>query len=219
MPDPSLPAHEEALLRLAALVDSSDDAIIGKTLDGVITSWNTAAERMFGYTASEAVGQHITLIIPKERRREEDDVIARIRRGERLSHFETVRRRKDEQLVEVSLSVSPVRDAHGDVVGASKVARDISERRALDQLRRTLFEHEKAARAEAEALNRSKNQFLPTLSHQLGNPLNSVYGWSRMLETGRLDPGATTRATQGTLRGAEAQAQLIEDLFDVSRVI
>ena len=126
--------------RLAAIVESSDDAIVSKTLDGVITSWNTAAERMFGYTASEAVGQHITLIIPKERRREEDDVIARIRRGERLSHFETVRRRKDGQLVEVSLSVSPVRDAHGDVVGASKVARDISERRALEQRLLTLLE-------------------------------------------------------------------------------
>ena len=204
---------------LAAIVESSDDAIVSKTLDGVITSWNAAAERMFGYTGAEAVGQHIMLIIPQERRNEEDDVIARIRRGERLSHFETVRQRKDGQLVEVSLTVSPVRDAHGHVVGASKVARDISERRALDQLRRTLFEHEKAARAEAEALNRSKDQFLATLSHELRTPLNSIYGWARMLEAGRLDPEATRRATQGILRGAKAQVQLIEDLFDVSRVI
>lgn len=205
--------------RLAAIVESSDDAIVSKTLDGVITSWNSAAERMFGYTESEAVGQHITLIIPKERRREEDDVIARIRRGERLSHFETVRRRKDGQLVEVSLSVSPVRNAHGDVVGASKVARDISERRALEQRRLTLLEREQTARLEAEALNRSKDQFLATLSHELRTPLNSIYGWARMLEAGRLDPEAMARATQGILRGAKAQVQLIEDLFDVSRVI
>jgi len=205
--------------RLAAIVESSDDAIVSKTLDGVITSWNTAAERMFGYPASEAVGQHITLIIPQERRREEDHVIARIRRGERLSHFETVRRRKDGQLVEVSLTVSPIRDAHGNVVGASKVARDISERRALEQIRRTLFEREQTARVEAEALNRGKDQFLATLSHELRTPLNSIYGWARMLEAGRLDPEAMKRATQGILRGAKAQVQLIEDLFDVSRVI
>ena len=205
--------------RLAAIVESSDDAIVSKTLDGVITSWNTAAERMFGYPASEAVGQHITLIIPQERRSEEDHVIARIRRGERLSHFETVRRRKDGQLVEVSLTVSPIRDAHGNVVGASKVARDISERRALEQIRRTLFEREQTARVEAEALNRGKDQFLATLSHELRTPLNSIYGWARMLEAGRLDPEAMKRATQGILRGAKAQVQLIEDLFDVSRVI
>jgi len=205
--------------RLAAIVESSDDAIVSKTLDGVITSWNTAAERMFGYPASEAVGQHITLIIPQERRSEEDHVIARIRRGERLSHFETVRRRKDGQLVEVSLTVSPVRDAYGNVVGASKVARDISERRALEQIRRTLFEREQTARVEAEALNRGKDQFLATLSHELRTPLNSIYGWARMLEAGRLDPEAMKRATQGILRGAKAQVQLIEDLFDVSRVI
>ena len=211
--------EEIAQARLAAIVESSDDAIVSKTLDGVITSWNTAAERMFGYSASEAVGQHITLIIPQERRSEEDHVIARIRRGERLSHFETVRRRKDGQLVEVSLTVSPVRDAYGNVVGASKVARDISERRALEQIRRTLFEREQTARVEAEALNRGKDQFLATLSHELRTPLNSIYGWARMLEAGRLDPEAMKRATQGILRGAKAQVQLIEDLFDVSRVI
>jgi PAS domain S-box-containing protein len=205
--------------RLAAIVESSDDAIVSKTLDGVITSWNTAAERIFGYSASEAVGQHITLIIPDERRSEEDDVIARIRRGERLSHFETVRRRKDGQMIEVSLTVSPVRDAHGVVVGASKVARDISERRALDQIRLTLLERERAARFDAEALNRSKDQFLATLSHELRTPINAIYGWARMLEAGRLDPAAVARATQGILRGARAQVQLIEDLFDVSRVI
>jgi len=117
------------------------------------------------------------------------------------------------------MTVSPIRDAHGNVVGASKVARDISERRALEQIRRTLFEREQTARVEAEALNRGKDQFLATLSHELRTPLNSIYGWARMLEAGRLDPEAMKRATQGILRGAKAQVQLIEDLFDVSRVI
>ena len=132
MPDPSLPAHEEALLRLAALVDSSDDAIVSKTLAGVITSWNTAAEHIFGYTSAEAVGQRITLIIPKERWPEEDDVLARIRSGQRVDHFETVRVAKDGRLVEVSITVSPIKDSSGRVIGASKIARDISGRRQAE---------------------------------------------------------------------------------------
>src|SRR5262245_16847692 len=111
--------------RLAAIVESSDDVIVSKTLDGIITSWNPAAERTFGWTAAEAVGQHITLIIPVDRWAEEDEVLARIRRGERVDHFETVRRSRDGVLIDVSITVSPVKDATGRIVGASKVARDI----------------------------------------------------------------------------------------------
>ena len=118
---------------LAAIVDSSDDAIISKTLDGVITSWNNSAERMFGYTGEEAVGQHITLIIPGDRRDEEATIVERVSRGERVDHFETVRRRKDGTLIDLSLTISPVKDAAGRVVGASKVARDITERKKAEQ--------------------------------------------------------------------------------------
>ena len=118
---------------LAAIVDSSDDAIVSKTLDGVITSWNNSAERMFGYTREEAVGQHITLIIPKDRRDEEVKIAERLRRGERVDHFETVRVRKDGTLLDLSLTISPVKDAAGRVVGASKVARDITERKQVEQ--------------------------------------------------------------------------------------
>src|SRR6202171_6494132 len=118
---------------LAAIVDSSDDAIISKTLDGVITSWNKSAERMFGYTREEAVGPHITLIIPEDRRDEEAKIVGRLRRGERVDHFETVRRRKDGTLIDLSLTISPVKDAAGRVVGASKVARDITERKQAEQ--------------------------------------------------------------------------------------
>jgi PAS domain S-box-containing protein len=117
----------EARLRLAAIVDSSDDAIVSKTLDGVITSWNRSAERMYGYTAAEAVGKHITLIIPKERWAEEEEVLRRLRRGEKIDHFETERRAKDGRKVYVSLTVSPIRNAHGEMIGASKVARDITQ--------------------------------------------------------------------------------------------
>ena len=117
---------EEITGLLAAIVASSDDAIISKNLDGVITSWNKSAERIFGYSPEEAIGQHITLIIPTERHAEESDILARVRRGERVDHFHTVRRRKDGSLLDVSLTISPVRDSSGRVVGASKVARDIT---------------------------------------------------------------------------------------------
>jgi PAS domain S-box-containing protein len=118
---------------LAAIVDSSDDAIVSKTLDGVITSWNKSAERMFGYTHEEAVGHHITLIIPEDRRDEEAEIIERLKRGERVDHFETLRLRKDGTLIDLSLTISPVKDAAGRVVGASKVARDITERKQVEQ--------------------------------------------------------------------------------------
>jgi PAS domain S-box-containing protein len=129
---------DELRALLVAIVESSDDAIVSKTLDGVITSWNRGAERLFGYTAAEAVGQHIFLIIPEDRKAEEQDVLARLRRGEKIDHFETVRRTKDGGQVHVSLTVSPVRDAQGTIIGASKVARDISERRRSDELRAQL---------------------------------------------------------------------------------
>ncbi len=121
---------------LAAIVESSDDAIVGKTLDGVVTSWNAAAERIFGYAADEAIGRHITLIIPEDRHHEEAEIIARIRAGDRVRHFETVRRCKSGELITVSITVSPIRDASGVVVGASKIARNIThQKRTEEQLR------------------------------------------------------------------------------------
>jgi len=124
---------EEIRGLLAAIVASSDDAIISKNLDGVVTSWNKSAERIFGYTPEEAIGQHITLIIPRERHSEESDILARLRRGERVDHFHTVRRRKDGSLLDVSLTISPVRDSSGRVIGASKVARDITAQKQAEQ--------------------------------------------------------------------------------------
>ena len=127
---------EEARARLAAIVESSDDAIISKDLSGIITSWNKSAERLFGYTAQEVVGQSVTILIPQERFDEEPSILERVRRGERIDHYETVRRCKDGTLLDVSLTVSPVADSQGRVVGASKIARDITERkRAEDRLR------------------------------------------------------------------------------------
>jgi PAS domain S-box-containing protein len=124
--------------RLASIVESSDDAIVGKDLNGIITSWNSGAQRIFGYTAAEAVGRPITMIIPDERRAEEDEILARLKRGERVDHFETVRQTKDGRPIDVSLTISPIKNAEGGVIGASKVARDISkQRRDQDALRRS----------------------------------------------------------------------------------
>jgi PAS domain S-box-containing protein len=119
--------------RMAAMIDTSDDAIISKNLDGMIISWNRGAERVFGYTADEAVGQHITLIIPADRREEETEILARLKRAERIDHFETIRQRKDGSLLDISLSVSPVKDSSGAVIGALKVARDITERKNAER--------------------------------------------------------------------------------------
>jgi PAS domain S-box-containing protein len=135
---------------LAAVVDSSDDAIISKDLNGIVTSWNKGAERMFGYLAEEAIGQHITLIIPTDRREEETEILARLRRGERIDHFETVRKRKDGALVDISVTISPVKDAAGHVIGASKVARDITARKRADDALR-LSENRLSAEARALA--------------------------------------------------------------------
>ena len=139
---------EEQLRSLASIVESSDDAIVSKNLDGIITSWNGAAERIFGYTADEAIGQPITIVIPEDRHSEERDILTRIRRGERIDHFETVRRNKHGASIIISLTISPVKNSEGKIVGASKIARDITEqKRAQDHI----------ATLAREAEHRSKN--------------------------------------------------------------
>jgi PAS domain S-box-containing protein len=144
----SEPKAEEITGLLAAIVASSDDAIISKNLDGIITSWNKSAERTFGYTPEEAIGQHVTLIIPSERHAEESDILDRLRRGERVDHFHTIRRAKDGSLLDVSLTISPVRDSSGRVIGASKVARDVT---AQKQAERALRESEQRFRVITDA--------------------------------------------------------------------
>jgi len=141
---------DKAVGLLAAIVDSSDDAIVSKTLEGIITSWNAGAERLFGYTAKEAIGQPISMIIPLDRRGEETTILARIRQGERIDHFDTIRLRKDGTKLEISLSISPVRDAAGKIIGASKIARDITGRKRVE---RELHESEQRFRTLADALD------------------------------------------------------------------
>lgn len=178
--------------KLAAIVEFSDDAIISKDINGIITSWNHGAEHLFGYTAGEAVGKSVTMLIPEERLDEEPEILERIRRGERIVHYETVRRRKDGTSLEISLTVSPLRNERGEIIGASKIARDITERkRAEEALRLAQAElHEHAAKlekavaertADLRATNEQLETFVYSIAHDLRAPLRSMGGYAQLL--------------------------------------
>src|SRR6185436_6026993 len=335
----NLSSPELAPYWLAALIESADDAIISKTLDGIITSWNKGAERIFGYTADEVIGKPVTILIPADHENEEPAILARLRAGERIEHYETVRVRKDGRRIDISLTVSPIKGPNGTIIGASKIARDITEqrqaRKALDaanarlklaliasrlgdwswdaktdvvtlsetalrifdvepgtittwvDMRNLIHEEDrerarvavdsaladhsdydieyrvqradgsegwisakgqgvydedgtvigmlgfvqdisqrKAAEAETERLyrqaeesSRLKEEFLATISHELRTPLSAILGWARMLRLGQLTPDNTAKALDTIERNARAQAQLVDDLLDVSRII
>jgi len=157
-------AREQSSNLLAAIVDSSDDAIVSKNLEGIITSWNKSAERIFGYTAQEAIGNSIFLIIPEDRRIEEVNILDRLRRGERVDHFQTVRRRNDGTLIDVSLTISPVRDSAGNVSGASKVARDITAHKQAEERERKIFAEIVATNAKFRAVFEQTTQFAGILT-------------------------------------------------------
>ena len=335
----NLKSPELAQYWLAAIIESADDAIISKTLDGIITSWNKGAERIFGYTADEVVGKPVTILIPPGHEDEEPAILARLRAGDRIEHYETVRVRKDGRHIDISLTVSPIRGPKGEIVGASKVARDVTEqnraRKELDEanarlklalaasrlgdwswdaktnlinlsdtaarifdvppdsqitrpqmqtmvhredrermdaaIDKALAEHSdyeieyritrkdgsetwvsgrgrgiydddgtvlgmlgfvqdistrKTAELENERLYRQaeesgrlKEEFLATISHELRTPLSAILGWARMLRLGQLSAEHTAKALDTIERNARAQAQLVDDLLDVSRIM
>ena len=335
----NLKSPELAPYWLAALIESAEDAIISKTLDGIITSWNKGAQRIFGYSADEVIGKPITILIPEDHQDEEPAILARLRSGERIEHYETIRVRKDGTPIDISLTVSPIKGPKGEIIGASKIARDITEQRrarkeldeanerlrlALDASRlgdwswdaktdvltlsetaarifdvppgshftrtqmqnllheedlksviaavdKALTEHRdyeveyrihhkdgserwvlgrgrgvygddgtvsgmlgfvqdistrKTAEVEnarlyrqAEESSRLKEEFLATISHELRTPLSAILGWTRMLRLGQLSEEHTTKALDTIERNARAQAQLIDDLLDVSRIM
>ena len=210
---------EQARALLAGIVDSSEDAIVSKSLEGIITSWNHSAERMFGWTAEEAVGKSIIMIIPPELREEETMILGRLRQGKRVEHFETIRVTKDGRRINISLTVSPVRNKHGEIIGASKIARDITDKVRAEEERAILLASERTARERAEAASRAKDEFVAMISHEIRSPLNAILGWSQMLRQGTLDKAATANALESIERNARAQAQLVSDLLDLSRVI
>jgi len=163
---------DDTLLRLAAIVESSNDAIIGKTMDGIVTDWNAAAEAMFGYTAAEMIGQPIVVLLPRERIAEETAILERIHRGERAETFETTRCRKDGRVIPVAVTISPIRDASGAIVGASKIVRDLSERQ--DRERRL-----NEIQAELVHLSRltELGQMVSALAHEVNQPLTAMLNY------------------------------------------
>lgn len=200
-PDVDLPDPQSWL---AAIVHSSDDAIISKDLHGKIISWNEAAETLFGYTPAEAIGNSITIIIPPERWEEEVQILSRIRAGKRVEHVDTVRRRKDGTLVDVVLTVSPIRNSAGRIIGASKIARDISTRKQLE-------------RAQAES-DRERNEFLGILAHELRNPLAPLRTSLEVLQLAEDDPAVVRKLCQIMERQVNQLTRLVEDLGDIARV-
>jgi PAS domain S-box-containing protein len=216
--------EREARLRLAAVVESSSDAIIAKDLTGTILSWNAGAARLYGYASPEAVGRNISILAPPDHADEMPEILQRIKIAERIDQYETVRRRKDGQLVDVSITVSPIYDSKGVIVGASVIARDISERRRTEaEIRRlnTNLERRVAERtAELEAANKELEAFTYSVSHDLRAPLRAIHGFVQLLtqrHAGQLDPEAR-RYLDRVSAGATQMARLIDDMLALSKV-
>ncbi len=196
--------NEQTSSRLAAIVESNDDAIISKDLNSIIRSWNGGARRLFGYTPAEAIGRSVTMLMPPERVDEEPGILDRIRRGERIDHYETIRQHKDGTLIDISLTVSPLFDEHGKVVGASKIARDITDRKRAE---RALHEGD-----------RQKNEFLATLAHELRNPLAPIRNSLNILRLTRSDAPASERVLQVMERQVNHMVRLVDDLLEIARI-
>jgi PAS domain S-box-containing protein len=202
---------------LAAIVESSEAAIIGKSLDGTIQSWNAAAERLFGYSAAHAVGRHISLVIPPDRMAEEGRIIASLAAGQRIEYLETERVRADGGRVLVSLTVSPIKDDAGNVIGASKIVRDVTRERQAEAERVRLEGNLRALAADLSAADRRKDEFLATLSHELRSPLaplaNVLEIWKRSH-----DPQVLARARATMERQLGQIVRLVDDLLDLNRI-
>ena len=231
---------ERARAHLAAIVDSSEDGIVGKTLEGIVVSWNKGAQQLFGYPPEEMIGQSITKIIPPEYQHEETEILAKIRRGERIERYQAIRIHKDGHRLNISLTISPVRDTSGKIVGAAKIAHDITAlQRELDARtsaeealrvsearlkqvvteREHLLQSERYARSEAERLSHMKDEFLATLSHELRTPLNAIQGWATLLRQREVTAEDRVRGLEAIERNVRAQAQIVSDLLDMSRII
>src|SRR5437870_2635611 len=215
--------REEAQALLAAIVESSDDAIISKTLDGIVTSWNSGAERLFGYTAQEMIGKSIMTLIPPERHDEERLILERLRRGERIEHYETVRVAKSGRAVDISLTISPIRNSSGRIIGASKVARDITLwkhaqealRQSEEKLRRQAQELEQQLIASGRLV--SLGEITASMAHEFNNPLGIVMGFSQDLLS-ETDPSSPNYQSLKIIHEETKRCEkIIQDLLQFAR--
>ena len=210
-PCPRHKGLEEAQARLAAIVESSNDAIIGKSLDGKITSWNLGAEKIFGYTSTEAIGQPGSILLPEGRAGEERDILTQISLGQRVNRIESERVRKDGTRIQVSLTISPIKDSSGKVIGASKIARDITERKQQE-------EELRQAKEAAEAANRAKSAFLANMSHEIRTPMNAILGFSQLMgREANLTP-LQKQYLETINRNGEHLLALINDILEMSKI-
>jgi len=215
---------EEKLSHLAAIVESSDDAIIGKTLDERILSWNRGAERIYGYTAEESVGKSVSMVVPPDLQGELTGIMERVKRGERVEHFETTRRRKDGKTIHVALTVSPIRDGNGKIIAASTIARDITGRKRAEEeiqkLNKELEQRVAERTSQLELANKELEAFAYSVSHDLRAPLRSIDGFSRILLEDYADKlDGDGREHLDTVRAAsQRMAQLIDDILQLSRI-
>lgn len=196
--------------RLAAIVESSDDAITSLSLDGTFTSWNGGAERLYGYPSEEVVGKPISILVPPERRNDVPKILEKLARGESIEHYETRRRTKDGRTIDVSMTVSPIKDADGQVVGGSTIARDVSERRRAEEER-------ESAREGADRANRAKSEFLSRMSHELRTPLNAVLGFAQLLGMEHQTP-EQEEASGEILKAGTHLLELIDEVLDIARI-
>jgi PAS domain S-box-containing protein len=222
--------QQDANRRLAAIVESSDDAIISKDLNGIIKSWNKAAERIFGFSPQEVIGKSVTILIPEGRLDEEPAILGRIRKGERIDHYETVRRRKDGMLVDISLTVSPIKDATGRVVGASKIARDITVRKRAEAELRAAREELARLNSDLEARVRERTaslteaiahleEFSYTVSHDLRAPARAMkcYAEIALKEHGPELPQGAKEYLKRIIRGGARMDRPVQDVLTYSR--
>lgn len=201
---------EEKEAMLAAIVDSSDDAIVSKSLDGIIKTWNTAAEKLFGYKESEAIGKHISIIIPPDRIQEETLIISKIRNGERMEHLETVRVNKSGKEINISVTVSPIKNKSGEIIGASKIARDITERIEAEKQQQLYTE-------KLQELNNYKDEFMAMASHELKTPLTVIKANLQILEF-KIAADENIKFVTKTLTSVDKLISLITNLLDVSKI-
>lgn len=209
-PRQTLDTLKEKQAFLSAIIESSFDAIISKDLNGLITSWNRGAERIFGYRQAEVIGQHVTILIPLERRDEENYIISQIRNGKRIDPFNTIRLSKKGAQIPVSLTVSPIKDTSGHIIGASKIARDISADINIRQEMDALLEKLKVA-------NERKNEFIALVSHELKTPLTSISGFLQVIGR-KTKETITQKFVNKSLEQVRKLNKLINELLDISRI-